>query len=62
MITSNENRYMRAKQASAYLKIAPSTLWKWVKENKNFPQPIRHGKRYTVFDMPAIEKHLRGDL
>lgn len=53
------SRYMRAKEASAYLKISPSTLWKWVKDSPSFPQPIRHGRRYTIFDIEKIESHLQ---
>jgi prophage regulatory protein len=40
---------LRAKRAAEILGIGESTLWRWVKETPDFPQPIRLGSRVTVW-------------
>jgi predicted DNA-binding transcriptional regulator AlpA len=51
--------YLRAKQAAAYFGIAQSTLWAWVKNRPNFPQPVKAAGRVTLFEVQEIDKHLR---
>lgn len=53
-----QKRYVRAKEAAEYLKIAKSTLWHWSKTRTDFPKPIRAGERVTLFDLDAIEAFL----
>jgi len=43
------NTFLRPKQAAQYLNIGVSTLWKWNKENPNFPERIKLGERVTVW-------------
>lgn len=54
-------RFLRAKAASAHFNIAPSTLWHWAKTRRGFPQPLKAGRRVTLFDVQAIERFLRDD-
>ena len=53
--------YARAKAVSAYLDISRSTLWLWVRLRKleGFPQPIKAGRKVTLFDLNAIEAFLQ---
>lgn len=48
-------QYARPKQAAGHLKIGVSTLWKWRKENPNFPQPIKLSPRVTVFRIADLD-------
>ncbi len=48
------NRSYRPKQAAELLGIAPSTLWRWIKERPEFPRPIRLSARCTVLDGAAL--------
>jgi predicted DNA-binding transcriptional regulator AlpA len=48
---------LRAKQASAFLCIGVSTLWRWVKEGK-LPRPIRLSKRCSVWRVQTLENFL----
>lgn len=43
-------RSYRPKQAAELLGIGPATLWRWIKERKDFPQPKRLSARCTVLD------------
>ncbi len=52
-------QYMRAKGAAAYFRIAPSTLWHWVKTREGFPQPLKAGEKVTLFDVAAIDAFLK---
>jgi predicted DNA-binding transcriptional regulator AlpA len=51
--------YARAKQAAEHFKIARSTLWLWAKEIPEFPQPIKAGRRVTLFDLDAIDAFIK---
>lgn len=42
---------LRPRQAAAFLGIAESTLWRWVKQRESFPRPISLGLRTTVFKL-----------
>lgn len=48
-------KYARAAQVAAHFNIGKSTLWLWVKIMPDFPQPMRVGRRVTLFDINAIE-------
>ncbi len=49
MHPSDLNRSLRPKQAAEFLGVGVSTLWRWVKEQPDFPQPVRLSERVTVF-------------
>lgn len=54
---------LRPKQAAEYLGIGVSTLWKWNKENPNFPERIKLGERVTVWrkaDLDAFINQMAG--
>ena len=51
-------RLARAAKADANFDIAKSTLWHWAATKPDFPQPLRVGKRLTLFDLDAIEAYL----
>ncbi|MCW5669398.1 MAG: AlpA family phage regulatory protein [Hydrogenophaga sp.] len=47
-MTNLESRSYRPKQAAELLGIGTATLWRWIKERPDFPQPIRLSARCTV--------------
>jgi prophage regulatory protein len=44
----------RPKEAAELLSIGVSTLWRWVREQPNFPRPRRLSPRCTVFDLDEL--------
>lgn len=50
--------YLRAREASDHFQISTSTLWHWVKNRPDFPQPLKAGARVTLFDIEEIEQYL----
>ncbi len=53
----SNSKYARAAQAAEYFRIGKSTLWLWTKTLPGFPQPVKVGKRVTLFDLQAIETY-----
>lgn len=51
--------FARAPEAARRLGISKSLLWQWVKSRKDFPQPSRPSHGVTLFDVPAIAKHIK---
>lgn len=49
MNNTSHTRSLRPRQAADFLGIGISTLWRWVKEDPDAPQPIRLSTRVTVF-------------
>lgn len=49
-----EYRSVRAKEAAKVLGVGVSTLWRWVKEVNDFPQPARLSARCTVFELDKL--------
>jgi prophage regulatory protein len=47
-------RAARPKHAAEILGVGVSTVWRWVKERHDFPQPRRLSARCTVFDLDAL--------
>jgi prophage regulatory protein len=46
---------VRPPQARAILgNIGNTTLWRWVKENPDFPRPIRLSPHVTVWDLDEL--------
>jgi prophage regulatory protein len=41
---------VRPKQAAEMLGVGSATIWRWIKERPDFPQPRRLSARCTVFD------------
>jgi predicted DNA-binding transcriptional regulator AlpA len=50
--------FARTKETCERYKIARATLWRWVKDRKDFPKPIKAGARVTLFDLNAIDAYL----
>ncbi len=66
MDTTEENQttggpvhYARAAETCKRFCIARSTLWVWARTRPGFPQPIKAGKKVTLFDLTAIDAFLR---
>lgn len=47
------------KEAAAMLSIGESTVWKKVKEDPSFPQPVRLSPKYTRFKVDDIRKWVK---
>ncbi len=45
---NEQARSLRPRQAAKFLGIGESTLWRLIKERKDFPRPIKLGTRTTV--------------
>ena len=58
MTTSpNANQLVTPKHMVKFYGVAPSTLWRWIKEG-HVPEPIRIGRR-TYWEWGVIEQHLK---
>jgi predicted DNA-binding transcriptional regulator AlpA len=57
--TIQQPQYKRPKQAAQHLQIAVSTLWNYAKTRGGAFKPIKAGPRVTLFDIGAIDRHLR---
>ena len=51
-----EKKYLRSKEASAYLGIGHSTFWRWVGEKKF--TPIKLSKTITVFRKSELDSFI----
>lgn len=54
-----QHQYARAKEVCKHFRICQSTLWNWTKTRTNFPQPLKVGRRVTLFDVVAIDSYLK---
>ena len=43
---------------AAALDISPSTLWEWLKNDPDFPQPVRRGERFTRFKLSDARRYM----
>ena len=50
---------LRVDEVAAILSVGPSTVWRWVKERPNFPQPRRDGRRCTFWLRDEVERYAR---
>jgi predicted DNA-binding transcriptional regulator AlpA len=50
--------FARTKETCERYKISRATLWRWLKDRKDFPQPYKAGPRVTLFDLNAIDAYL----
>lgn len=55
---NQQPQYARPKEVCQHLKIGRSTLWYWIKTQKEFPRPIKAGQRVTLLDINAINAWL----
>ena len=49
-----QKQTVRPIEAASLLGIGLATLWRWVRERKDFPRPRRLSSRCTVFDAPEL--------
>lgn len=52
-------RYFRVAELASMLSVNRSTIWRWVKEDPNFPNPIKLGPKVTVWDGCQIQDWLQ---
>ena len=52
-------RMVDVKEAAAMLSIGESTVWKKVKEDPSFPQPVRLSPKSTRFKVDDIRKWVK---
>ena len=45
---------------AAALDISASTLWDWLKNDPDFPQPVRRGERFTRFKLSEARGYIAG--
>ena len=51
-----EQKYFRVKELATMLSISTATVWRWVQNKKDFPQPIRLSKGITVWSINAVQE------
>ena len=51
--------YLRPKEVTAVFGIDKSTLYRWIREDKEFPKPIKPSKKITLINKAAFEKYLK---
>lgn len=54
MHKATQTRSARPKDAASLLGVGVSTIWRWVKERKDFPKPRKLSSRCTVFDVAEL--------
>jgi predicted DNA-binding transcriptional regulator AlpA len=59
--TAQKPQYARAKTTCAHFGISRSTLWLWCKTRPGFPNPLKAGRRVTLFDINAIDAFIKAD-
>ena len=50
--------YLRPKEVTAVFGIDRSTLYRWIREDKEFPKPLKPSKKVTLINRKAFEKYL----
>lgn len=53
------NRYFRVTELALMLSVNRSTIWRWVKEDPDFPNPIKLGPKVTVWDGCRVQDWLQ---
>ena len=51
--------YLRPKEIVAVFGIDKSTLYRWIKEDDEFPQPIKPSPKITLINKRAFEEYLK---
>ena len=49
---------IRANVVAQMLSCCEATVWKWLKEDPNFPKPRRFGKRCTLWIRSEVESYI----
>lgn len=47
--------YIRVKQLAPKLAVSEPTIWRWLKQNPDFPKPLRLSNRVTAWKISEIE-------
>ncbi len=48
-------QFARTEETCRRYKIAPATLWRWIKTRNDFPRPLKAGPRVTLHNLDAID-------
>jgi len=59
MMDLSRKEYLRPKEIVAVFGIDKSTLYRWIKEDDEFPQPIKPSQKITLINKRAFEEYLR---
>lgn len=51
----NNKQFIRVHTVAEMLSVSRSTIWRWVHEKKDFPQPIQLSKGITVWSVEEIQ-------
>ena len=60
MFQHTRSSRVRAAEVAIILGIGKSTVWRWVKEKPDFPQPRRDGRRCTFWLRSEVEAYATG--
>ncbi len=60
MFQHTRSSRVRAAEVAIILGIGKSTVWRWVKEKPDFPQPRREGRRCTFWLRSEVEAYASG--
>jgi predicted DNA-binding transcriptional regulator AlpA len=55
---TRSKRMVSAAQLAKILGVSEGTVWRWARENKNFPRGLKLGPRLTRWDSDAIDAFL----
>ncbi|WP_162575136.1 helix-turn-helix transcriptional regulator [Variovorax sp. PBL-H6] len=48
------SRSLRVAKAREFLGVSNTTIWRWVRENPDFPRPIKLSPKVTVFQLNEL--------
>ena len=51
--------FLRPFEIKVVFGIDKSTLYRWIREDKEFPKPIKPSKKITLINKAAFEKYLK---
>jgi len=51
--------YLRPKEINIVFGIDRSTLYRWIKEDKEFPKPLKPSEKITLINKRAFEAYLK---
>ncbi|MCE1227358.1 MAG: AlpA family phage regulatory protein [Geobacteraceae bacterium] len=55
------DKFIRIKQVSEIIGIAPSTIYQWLREGKhNFPAPIKIGGKTSLYRLSEVTEWVNG--
>jgi len=59
MMDLSKKEYLRPKEIVAVFGIDKSTLYRWINEDDEFPQPIKPSPKITLINKRAFEEYLK---